>query len=94
VACGIGYTLLSNVFANATHVYLAEQYPTRIRTTAAGAAYSLSRLGTGALPFVLLPVLAMGGPGWLFATIACCAAVMVTVVLTMGGRTTGHSLGD
>jgi putative MFS transporter len=93
VAFGVAYTLLSNVFANVSHVYLAEQYPTGVRTTAVGAAYSLSRLSTGALPFVLLPVLTAGGPVWLFVAIAGCAAVLVTTVLALGGRTTGSSVG-
>ncbi|SDD18511.1 MFS transporter [Actinokineospora iranica] len=89
VACGIGYTLVSNVFANASHVYLGEQYPTQIRTTAAGMAYSFSRLSAAAIPFVLLPVLAGHGPGALFTVITVCTAAMVTVLLALGDRTTG-----
>ena len=44
--------LVSNVFSNGDNVYLAESCPTAIRGTAAGAAYSLSKLVTGALPFL------------------------------------------
>lgn len=92
VLSGFGYTLLSNVFSTASHVYLAEQYPTAFRTTAAGAAYSLSRLSAALLPFLLLPVLRIAGAGWLFALIAACMAVLVATVLTLGDRTTGTSV--
>jgi putative MFS transporter len=92
VAFGVGYTLLSNIFANVSHVYLAEQYPTHVRTTATGIAYSLSRLSAAALPFVLLPVLQAHGAGWLFGVVAACVAVMVLDVLVLGERTTGTSV--
>ncbi|MGX7827590.1 MFS transporter [Actinokineospora sp. 24-640] len=89
VACGIGYTLVSNIFANASHVFLGEQYPTQIRSTAAGMAYSFSRLSAAAIPFVLLPVLTSYGAGMLFTVITACIAVMVVVLLALGDRTTG-----
>ncbi|AGL15841.1 MFS transporter [Actinoplanes sp. N902-109] len=89
VAAGLCYTLLSNVFSTASHVYLAEQYPTRFRTTAAGAAYSLSRLGAAVLPFALLPVLQHAGAGAMFGVVAAATAVLVLTVLLLGERTTG-----
>lgn len=89
VACGIGYTLVSNVFANASHVFLGEQYPTQIRSTAAGVAYSFSRLSAAAIPFALLPVLQSYGAGALFGVITGCIALMVVVLLALGDRTTG-----
>jgi putative MFS transporter len=89
VVCGFAYTLFSNVFSSVSHVYLSEQYPTAIRATAAGAAYSLSKLSAGALPFVLLPVLDAHGPGALFTVIAAAMAVLALTVLTLGERTTG-----
>ncbi|MFF3917269.1 MFS transporter [Streptomyces sp. NPDC001852] len=89
VVCGFAYTLCSNVFSSVSHVYLSEQYPTAIRATAAGAAYSLSKLGAAALPFVLLPVLDAHGAGALFAVIAAAMAVLALTVLTLGERTTG-----
>ncbi|WP_440554672.1 MFS transporter [Streptomyces sp. SCPE 10] len=92
VLSGFAYTLFSNVFSSVSHVYLAEQYPTEIRATAAGAAYSLSKLSAGALPFVLLPVLDTHGPGALFAVIATAMAVLAVTVLALGERTTGVSL--
>ncbi|WP_369392528.1 MFS transporter [Streptomyces sp. CG1] len=89
VICGFAYTLCSNVFSSVSHVYLSEQYPTTIRATAAGAAYSLSKLSAAALPFVLLPVLDAHGAGALFAVIAAAMAVLALTVLTLGERTTG-----
>lgn len=89
VGCGFAYTLCSNVFSSVSHVYLSEQYPTAIRATASGAAYSLSKLSAAALPFVLLPVLDAHGAGALFAVIAAAMAVLAVTVLTLGERTTG-----
>ncbi|WP_320780477.1 MFS transporter [Streptomyces sp. CRN 30] len=89
VAFGFCYTLCSNVFSNVSHVYLAEQYPTAIRATASGAAYSLSKLSAAALPFVLLPVLDARGPGALFLVIGAAMALLAATVLLLGDRTTG-----
>ena len=57
IALGFGYTLISNVFSNALHIFQVEIFPTFTRATAAGVAYGVSRLSSGARPFVLLPVL-------------------------------------
>ncbi|MFF7635745.1 MFS transporter [Kitasatospora sp. NPDC008050] len=92
VALGFVYTLCSNVFSSVSHVYLSEQYPTEIRGGASGAAYSLSKLSAGALPFILLPVLQHHGADALFEVIAATTVVMVVSVLALGGRTTGVSV--
>ncbi|MBP2706833.1 MFS transporter [Microbispora sp. RL4-1S] len=92
VASGFCYTLMSNLFSTASHVYLSEQYPTEFRATAAGAAYSLSRLSAALLPFALLPVLEHQGAGWLFTTIAATVVVMVATIRILGDRTTGTSV--
>lgn len=91
VVSGFCYTLLSNVFSTASHVYLAEQYPTRFRATASGAAYSLSRVGAAILPFALLPILHTGGAGTLFAVVAAAMALLILIVALLGDRTTGTS---
>ncbi|MFE1197755.1 MFS transporter [Streptomyces olivaceoviridis] len=90
VAFGFGYTLLSNVFSAASHVLLAEQYPTAIRAGASGMAYSLSKLTAAALPFLLLPLLESGGAMLLFAVIAGAMAVLALDVVVLGERTTGR----
>jgi len=92
VLLGFTYTLCSNVFSSVSHVYLSEQYPTEIRGGACGAAYSLSKLSAGALPFVLLPVLTHDGATAVFGVVAAATAVLVVAVLTLGGRTTGLSV--
>lgn len=92
VLLGFTYTLCSNIFSSVSHVYLSEQYPTEIRGGASGAVYSLSKLSAATLPFVLLPVLKDGGATALFGVIAAATAVLVTAVLTLGGRTTGLSV--
>lgn len=91
IAAGLAYTVVSNVFSNAYHVYLAESYPTAIRGTAAGAAYSLSKLVTGGLPFLLLPFLDLHGPVAVFAVVAAAMGLLVLNVGVLGGRTTGRS---
>ncbi|MDI5974357.1 MFS transporter [Streptomyces sp. SL13] len=89
IACGFGYTLVSNVFSNGSHVYMAEQYPTSIRSTAAGLAYSLSKLSAGVLPFALLPVLTTYGAGPALALVGAAMALLALLVATLAPRSTG-----
>ncbi|MGH3513135.1 MAG: MFS transporter [Pseudonocardiaceae bacterium] len=63
---GFLYTAISNVFSNAVHVYQAEIFPTKVRSTAATWTYSLSRLSTAAMAFLLVPLLRSAGPAALF----------------------------
>lgn len=92
VVAGLAYTISSNVFSNAYHVYLSESYPTAVRATAAGAAYSLSKLVTGALPFVLLPFLMHHGAVPVFVLVATAMALLVVDVGVLGQRSTGRSV--
>ncbi|MFD0852821.1 MFS transporter, partial [Actinomadura adrarensis] len=87
VAWGFAFTVISNIYSNAFHAYLGEIYPTAIRATAAGAAYSVSRLTTAVLPYVLIPVLDAAGGGAVFAVVAAIIAVLVMDVLVLGPRT-------
>lgn len=89
---GFAFTMISNVFSNAFHVYLGELYPTALRATAAGSAYSISRLVTAALPYVLLPVLNSRGSGAVFAIVAAAMGLVAANVLLLGPRTTGRAL--
>jgi len=80
------------VFSNGYHIYQAEIFPTRMRGTAVGVAFSLSRLSSGILPFVALPLLQTSGP---IAVFTACAIIMGIVSLDvglLGPRTTGQSL--
>ena len=91
VIAGFLYTMASNLFSNAYHVYLADSYPTAIRGTAAGAAYSLSKLVTAFLPFILLPILDAHGSVWVFAVVATAMLGLMLVVAVLGHRSTGRS---
>ena len=91
VAFGLLFTIASNLFSNAYHVYLAESYPTAVRATAAGAAYSLSKIVTGALPFLLLPFLRDHGSGPVFGLVAVAMGLLVVDVAVLGQRSTGRS---
>ena len=92
VAFGFLYTVISNVFSNAFHVYQAEIFPTGVRATAASWTYSLSRLGSAALPFILLPALDAGGPVALFSVISVAMVLLAINVGVFGPRTTGLQL--
>lgn len=91
---GFCYTAASNVFSNAYHVYQAEIFPTRLRATAASGTYSLSRLSSGLMPFILLPLLEHHGSGLLFTVVAAAMVVVAVNVLVFGPRATGRTLTD
>ncbi|QKT08619.1 MFS transporter [Gordonia sp. X0973] len=91
---GFAYTAVSNIFSNAYHVYQAEVFPTRVRGTASSWAYSLSRLSSALMPFILVPVLHHGGSGALFAVVAAAMAMVALSVGLLGPRTTGRALGE
>lgn len=91
VIAGFLYTLASNLFSNAYHVYLADSYPTAIRGTAAGAAYSLTKLVTAFLPFILLPILDERGSVWVFVVVAAAMFALMVTVAALGHRSTGRS---
>jgi putative MFS transporter len=89
---GFLYTATSNVFSNALHIFQVEIFPTFARATAAGTAYGLSRLSTGAMPFVLVPVLDRWGPGAMFAVIAAALWIVIVDITLFAPKTTGRSL--
>ena len=92
VACGFLYTIVSNVFSNAYHIYQAEVFPTRLRATATSSTYSLSRLSSGLMPFILLPLLHNAGAGALFVAVAAALVVVALDIALFGPRTTGRAL--
>src|SRR4029077_5471105 len=92
LAMGFFYTATSNVFSNALHIFQVEIFPTFARATAAGTAYGLSRLSSGVMPFVLLPVLERWGAGAMFAVIATALWIVILDVAFFAPSTTGRSL--
>lgn len=89
---GFCYTAISNLFSNGFHIYQGELFPTSLRGTAAGSAYSLSRLATAAMPYILLPALSAYGAGGMFGIVAGAMGVVVIDIALLGPRTTGRSL--
>ena len=92
VAAGFLLTVCSNVFSNAFHIYQTEIFPTGVRSTAIGVAYSLSRLASTVLPFVSVAALDAFGAGGVFAGSAALLGVLCLDVGLLGPRTTGRSL--
>jgi putative MFS transporter len=92
VALGFLYTVSSNVFSNAFHIFQAEIFPTSFRATAAGTAYGLSRLSSAAAPFVLLPILRHWGAGAMFGVVAAAMCIVMADIAWFAPRTTGRTL--
>ncbi|MGW3010496.1 MFS transporter [Streptomyces sp. NPDC001219] len=92
VTFGFLLTVCSNVFSNAFHVYQTEIFPTGLRSSAIGIAYSLSRLTSVALPFVALTVLTSLGAAAVFAGSALLMLLLCLDVALLGPRSTGRSL--
>jgi MFS transporter, putative metabolite:H+ symporter len=92
VVAGFLLTAISNVFSNSFHIYQAEIFPTAIRSTASGIAYSLSRATSVVLPFVAVPALATLGPVAVFGGAAVLIVLLCLDVALLGPRTTGRAL--
>jgi putative MFS transporter len=92
VVAGFLLTAVSNIFSNAFHIYQAEIFPTAIRTTASGIAYSLSRATSTVLPFVAVPALAALGPVAVFSGSAALIVLLCLDVGLLGPRSTGLEL--
>jgi len=91
---GFCYTAISNVFSNAYHTYQAEIFPTSLRATAAGTGYSLSRLATAAMPYLLLPLLDAQGATAVFLVVALAMVLLILITAVFGPRTTGRSVDE
>jgi MFS family permease len=91
VAFGVLTTCASNVFSNAYHVYQAEIFPSLVRSTAIGSTYALSRIMSGVLPFILLPVLSTYGPAAMFGVISAALLIVACAVRALGPLTTRRS---
>ena len=94
VVFGLLITASSNVFSNIYHVYQAEIFPSDVRATAVGWTYSVSRLSSAALPFILVPVLDNYGATAMFAVVLVALATTIAVIAPIGPRTTGKSLDE
>lgn len=94
VVFGLLTTAASNAFSNLYHVYQAEIFPNDVRATAVGWTYSVSRLSSAALPFILIPVLNHYGATTMFTVVLVALAATIAVLVPFGPRTTGRSLDE
>lgn len=92
VTAGFLLTCASNVFSNGFHIYEAEIFPTRLRSSAIGFAYSLSRAASALLPFIAISVLSSLGATAVFTGSAILMVVLCADVALLGPRTTGRTL--
>jgi putative MFS transporter len=74
-------------FSNFLHQYNAEVFPTRVRTTAAGFVYSLSRISTAILTTII--AIFFHTPLEIFAFIWVLVAVCVVDLIVLGQKTSG-----
>jgi putative MFS transporter len=89
---GFLLTAASNVFSNGFHIYQAEIFPTHIRATAVGTAYSLSRVSAAILPFISVSVLDGLGATAVFVGSAAILVLLCLDIGLLGPRSTGRSL--
>ena len=92
VVAGFALTSVSNVFSNSFHIYMPEIFPTRMRGTAVGIAYSLSRATGAVLPFISVAVLDSLGATAVFVGSAVIMCVLALDVGILGPRSTGRNL--
>jgi MFS transporter, putative metabolite:H+ symporter len=92
IVAGFLYTIVSNIFSNAYHTLQVEIFPTAVRAAASGGAYSISRLMSGIMPFILLPVLQHSGASMMFTVVAAAMFIVILDVALLAPRTTGRSL--
>ena len=87
ILCGVLITLSKNIMSYAFHGYQAELYPTRIRARAVGFTYSLSRISTVFVSFMIGYMLNKGGTQAVFGLIAFAMLMVVTSIGIWGPRT-------
>ncbi|WP_393971625.1 MFS transporter [Oxyplasma meridianum] len=75
-------------FSNFLHQYNAEVFPTRVRTTAAGFVYSISRISTTILVlFIVFFIGSHNAPG-IFTFVWILVAIVSLVLITLGPKST------
>ena len=92
VTAGFVLTCASNVFSNGFHIYQAEIFPTRLRSSAIGITYSLSRAASALMPFIAISVLSSLGATAVFIGSAILMVVLCLDVALLGPRSTGRTL--
>ncbi len=85
-AVGFGFMAAFSLwnFSNFYHQYNAEIFPTRLRTTAAGFVYSISRFSTAVLVIIIAAFFKPLGNAAIFGFIWVLVAICVAVLLVLG----------
>lgn len=94
MAAGFLLTVCSNVFSNAFHIYHTEIFPTGLRSSGIGIAYSLSRLTSALLPFAAISILDDFGATAVFTGSAVLIVLLCLDVGLLGPRSNRNSLED
>jgi putative MFS transporter len=89
IATGFLFGTLANIFSNAYHLYAAELYPTRIRSFADGAQYSLSRLGNFIWLSLLPLVLVQYGAPVMFSVVFAYSVLLLVDIGVFGPKASG-----
>ena len=89
---GFAFAVCSTIFSNGWHIYQGELFPTSARATAVGLSYSISRVSTALLPFILVPLLFRSGAVAVFVVIGVATLIAIGDVIFFGMRTTGRPL--
>ena len=86
VLTGFIFGFVSTIFSNAFHLYGAELYPTRMRATGDGIAYSLSRLGNFVWLSILPLVLESHGSVAMFSIVFVLSLVVTFDIILLGPK--------
>lgn len=89
VILGFLVTFVLWQFSNFLHTYQAEIFPTRVRSTAAGAVYSISRMTTSMFVFIITTYLLPHGLLASFSLIWLCILVVVIDIGVFGPKSSG-----
>lgn len=89
---GTVYTILDNMFNNSWHIYQGEIYPTRARSTGAGTAFGLSRIGTFIFISTFVAVLHLYGAIPTFSINFLFGVIVALAVFFLGPKTTKIAL--
>ena len=80
----VAFGLLSGMFVPALSIYVAELFPTRIRSSATSATWALNRIGSALGLLVLIPMLRGSGSILVFDTMAGTLIVGIAIVMIFG----------
>ena len=86
VVAGTAFNVVGAIYGPVLSVYAAELFPTARRATATATAWGANRLGSALAPLALLPLLAVGGPMAVLATIALATGLNLVLILAFGPR--------